>query len=114
MSVWRQFTRGVRVLFNRGTTDQEVADEVANYLDEATAALMARGLSPEDARRAATLELGNVTAVREQVRGYRWENAVETLVADLRYAGRRQDGISFPTARSNRKTGREADGTKSA
>ncbi len=92
MSVWRQFTRGVRVLFNRGTTDREVADEVANYLDEAAAALIARGLSPEDARRAARLELGNATAVREQVRAYGWENGIDTLFADLRYAGRRLHG----------------------
>ena len=70
MSIWRQMTRGVRVLGNRRAADQEIADEVGHYLEEATAAFMARGLSPENARRAALLELGNVTAVREQVRGY--------------------------------------------
>jgi hypothetical protein len=35
------------------------------------------------ARRAARLELGGTTAVREQVRGYGWETAMETFFADV-------------------------------
>ncbi len=50
---------------------------------------MERGLSPEDARRAARLEMGSPTAVREQVREYGWENSIDTLLADVRYAMRR-------------------------
>lgn len=88
MSLWRQFTRGLRALGNRKATDQETDDEVNHYLDEATAALIAKGLSPDEARRAARLELGGATAVREQVRGYGWENRVDILFADLRYAAR--------------------------
>ena len=34
------------------------------------------------------LELGGATAVRDQVRGYGWENRIDTLFADLRYAAR--------------------------
>ena len=87
--VWRQLTRGLRALFHRQAADQDVADEVQDYLDHAAAAHRDRGLSPHDALRAARLELGNVTAVREQVRGVGWENALEVLLADLRYAARR-------------------------
>jgi putative ABC transport system permease protein len=89
VSLWRQLSRGVRRLTHRGAADQEVADEVRHYLEEAAAAHAARGLSPEAALRAARLELGGVTTVEEQVRGYGWENLVETLLADLRYAARR-------------------------
>ncbi len=88
MSLWRRFTRGLRVLGNRKGADQEIADEVDHYLEEATAAFVARGLPPDEARRAARLELGGASAVREQVRGYGWENRVEILFADLRYAAR--------------------------
>src|ERR1700733_8940165 len=88
MSWWRQIGRGVRNLKNRKAADQEVADEVGHYLEEATADFIAKGFSPEDARRAARLELGSATAVREQVRGYGWENRIDTLLADLRYAAR--------------------------
>src|SRR5580704_17339284 len=88
MSLWRQLTRGLRALTNRRVADQDVDDEVQQYLDDTTAALVASGLSPMDARRAARLELGNVTVVREQLREYGWENLIRTFVADLRYAAR--------------------------
>src|SRR5438105_1312203 len=89
MSLWRQITRGVRVLTHRKAADQEVADEVQHYFEETTAALQARGLTPDEARRAARLELGSATAVREDVRAYGWENVVATCVGDLRYGVRR-------------------------
>ncbi|HMJ63465.1 MAG TPA: ABC transporter permease, partial [Bryobacteraceae bacterium] len=88
MPLWRQFTRGLRALGNRKAMDEEIAHEVSHYLDEATAAFAAKGLPPEEARRAARLEVGGTTAVHEQVRGYGWENRVEILFADLRYAAR--------------------------
>ncbi|HEV2854366.1 MAG TPA: ABC transporter permease [Thermoanaerobaculia bacterium] len=89
MSLWRQLTRGLRALTHRSAADQEIDDEVQHYLEQATAAYAANGLSQEEALRAARLDLGSVLSVREQVRGSGWENAIETLLADLRYAGRR-------------------------
>jgi putative ABC transport system permease protein len=89
VSFWRQLSRGVRALFRSSAADVEAADEIQHYLDEATAAHVARGLSPEAARRAARLEVGNPVALKEQVRGSGWEHAIETLAADLKYAGRR-------------------------
>ena len=81
MASWRQLVRGLRVLTNRRAADDDVADEVHHYLEQATAAHVARGLSPDDARRAARLELGNVTSVGEQMRGYGWENPVGAFLA---------------------------------
>jgi hypothetical protein len=89
VSVWRRFWRGLYTLFHRSADDRDIADEVEHYLDEATAAHLARGLPAEEARRAARMELGGVTRLREQVRGYGWENGVETLFADLRHGAHR-------------------------
>jgi len=90
--MWRQVIRGLRVLSRRKAADQDVADEVSHYLDEATDAHIRRGLTPDQALKAARVELGGATAVREQVRGYGWENTVDNLFADLRYAVRRLAG----------------------
>ena len=89
MSLWRQLTRGLHALTHRTAADQDIADEVQHYFEQAVAAHAARGLSPREAARAARLELGSVLGVREQVRSHGWENAVETLFADLRFAVRR-------------------------
>ena len=89
MSLWRQLTRGVRVLVHRSASDRDVDDEVQHFLDETTAALVARGLSPDEARRAARLELGSAAAVRDEVRATGWEHLVGTVAADVRYGARR-------------------------
>src|SRR3954451_9681853 len=88
MSLWRQLTRGLRVLTNRSAADEDVADEMQDYVEHATAALVAKGVPPDEARRSARLELGNAIVIREQVRSYGWENMIETLLGDLRYGAR--------------------------
>ena len=92
MSVWRQLTRGIQVLGNRRRADQEIVEEVNHYLEESTAMFAARGLTPDEARRTARMEIGNETAVREQIREYGWENTIDSWFADLRYAARRLGG----------------------
>src|SRR5271169_4797028 len=89
MSIWRQLARGMRALTNRPAADQDVAEEVESYLEQATAALESRGMSPDEARRAVRLELGSATAAREQMRSYGWENLILAPLSDLRYAARR-------------------------
>jgi putative ABC transport system permease protein len=88
MSLFRHLTHGLRVLLNRRAADRDLAEEVKDYLEQATAAHIAAGLSSEQARRATQLEFGNQTAIREQVRSYGWENALDTFLADLRCAAR--------------------------
>src|SRR5258708_25734996 len=90
MSLWRPVSRGLRALFNRKAADQEIADEIAHFLDESAATFAARGLAREEALRAARLELGGATAVHEQGRRYGWENAMDTLFSDLPHSARRQ------------------------
>lgn len=92
MSVWRQLTRGFRSLTHSTAADADLSEEVRQYFEEATAEWMERGLNAEDARRAARLELGNMTAAREQVRASGWENALRILAADLNYALRQMRG----------------------
>ncbi|HET7553367.1 MAG TPA: ABC transporter permease [Gemmatimonadaceae bacterium] len=89
MPFLRQLARGVRALAHRTDADRDVADEIEHFMDQSVAAHMASGLSPDDAKRAALLEMGNRTVARERVREYGWENIVEAIVADLRYAARR-------------------------
>jgi predicted permease len=85
MSLWRQVSRGLRVLTHRRGADEDLADEVLHFVDQTAAEFVARGLSPEEARRAARREVGTVDGVREEIREHGWENVVESLLVDLRY-----------------------------
>ncbi len=89
MSIWRQLTHGLRALTHRAEADGRVDDELRDYVERATAAHVARGLTRDQASRAALLDVGNITVAREQVRTSGWEHAVETTVGDVRYALRR-------------------------
>jgi len=85
MSLWRQITRGLRALTNRKSYDQDVSEEVQHFLEQSTAEFISRGYSPEEARRAARIQMGSMTSAKEQVRSYGWENIVDTFFADIRY-----------------------------
>jgi putative ABC transport system permease protein len=89
MSILRQLARGMRSLTRRADADNDIEDEVRDYLERAADAERARGSSPEAAWRAARLGVGNATVVEEQMRSYGWENVLETLITDVRYAFRR-------------------------
>jgi predicted permease len=86
MSAWRHLTRGLRRLVHREATDREISDEVEHYVDQLAAAHIARGATPEEARRAARVEIGGVSAVGEEVRGFGWERTVGTVLADAGFA----------------------------
>jgi putative ABC transport system permease protein len=89
ISFIRQVRRGVTALFSPERTDANMDDEIRSFVEGRTGELVRDGLSIEDARRQATIEVGNVTALREQVRASGWEHAVDILLNDLRYAIRR-------------------------
>lgn len=89
MGLWRQVAYGVRSIIRRKQADQDVADEVQHYVDEAAAAYEALGFARDRARRAALAEVGSATAVRDRVRSSGWESLLHTVIADLRYAIRR-------------------------
>jgi hypothetical protein len=74
VSIWRQFTHGLRALTRPAEADREVEAELAHYLEEAARA---------------GVKLGGITQIREEVRTSGWEHTIETLLADLRYATRR-------------------------
>jgi putative ABC transport system permease protein len=88
MSLWRQLARGLRTLTHPETAASEISEELRSYFDEAVAEATRRGLSPEAARRAAQTECGNLTVHREAVHIAGWEHALETVIADARYAWR--------------------------
>jgi predicted permease len=88
VSLWRQLTHGMRALICRSGTDQDIDDEVRHFYEETVAAHVAKGLSVEDANRAARIEVGSPAGVAEQVRTYGWENILTTSLSDLRFAAR--------------------------
>ncbi|HKG23811.1 MAG TPA: ABC transporter permease [Blastocatellia bacterium] len=80
-SLWRN-------LLQRERLEQTLSEEVDSYLDMLIGEKMKKGLNPQEARRAALIELGGAEQIKERVREVRMGHQLETLVQDLRYAVR--------------------------
>ena len=76
----------LRALFGRRALERDMQDEMRSHLEEATERLVARGMSPAEARLAARREFGNVALLQEQGRDARGARWIETLAGDLRFA----------------------------
>src|SRR6185437_2119541 len=64
----------------------DLAEEMRAHLDEKADDLMARGLSPREAREAARRAFGNVTGIQERGREvWQWPT-IESIVLDVRFA----------------------------
>ncbi|HEV2614991.1 MAG TPA: ABC transporter permease [Candidatus Acidoferrales bacterium] len=78
----------VRNLLRRPQVDAELDEEVRGYVEMLADEKMTRGLTQNEARREAKMELGGVEQVKEQTREVRAGHFVETLWRDLQYAAR--------------------------
>jgi len=76
----------VRSLRHRRELDRELDDEIAYHLEARAEENIAAGMSAEEARRAARMELGGVEQVKERVRSARTGASFETLLQDLRFS----------------------------
>jgi len=78
----------IRMLFGRNRAGQRLQDELRFHLDQQISESIASGMSPDDARKAATRTFGDPALVREQVRAtWNWYN-LDKLGRDLKYGVR--------------------------
>src|SRR3954452_25274300 len=75
---WSRFLR-------RRRWDTERAAELQDYLAHETADNIARGMTPDEAARAAHRKLGNITRIREEIYEMNTLHLFETTWQDLRY-----------------------------
>src|SRR6266545_3313698 len=75
-------------LFHRRQLDDELSDEMSAHLELSTADHVARGLSLEDARRAAALRFGGTLQTAEAYRDRQGFPLLDALWQDARYAVR--------------------------
>ena len=88
MSWLRELLASVAALVGFRRQDAEMDEEFAAHLDMATDDYIAKGMNPEEARRAALLDFGGVQQAREQHRESRGLPAAESWVRDVRLAAR--------------------------
>ena len=88
MPLVRRLIAGFHALFRKARVEQELDEELRGFLDAAVEDKLRAGLKPNDAGRAARMELGSIAAVKEGVRDAGWESVIESVWQDVRYGGR--------------------------
>jgi predicted permease len=96
--MWCRLRAVLRRVWDGRAGDKELSEEIRAFVEHDTDSKIRSGMTPEDARRAALIELGGAEQVKEHVRegraGARWEG----VFRDVRYAMRslgRARGFSF-------------------
>src|ERR1700732_2419252 len=88
MSIIARIRSASRNLSRKTKADEELDAEVRGYTDLLAQEKMREGLTPEQARRAARIELGGIEQVKEDVREVRAGAWLASLLQDLRYGAR--------------------------
>ena len=80
--------RGITSLLHPRRVEHELDEELQGYLEASAAHKERNGMTQEEARRAASVELGSSNSVKHQVWSSRWESTAEGILQDLRVSVR--------------------------
>src|SRR5215467_12269000 len=88
MALLPRLTSLVRNLFRKQWAERDLDEELRSYLELLTREKIKTGLSAEEARRQARIELGGAEQVKQQVREIRAGHLLENFGRDLRFTSR--------------------------
>lgn len=88
MNRLRQIALRLRATFSKRRRDAMLDEELQTHLLLLVEQNIARGMSPDEARRAARIPLGGSDQIKESVRDHRGLPLLETLWQDVRYGFR--------------------------
>jgi putative ABC transport system permease protein len=78
--------RWLRRLWQKSLTERRLDSELQFHLEQQIEAYLQSGVSPDEARRRATLDFGGVERFKEECREARWEHHLDILNRDFRFA----------------------------
>ena len=81
----REWMKRMAGLFHKERRDAELAEELASHLEMLVEQNVERGMTPEEARRAARIALGGGEQIKEAVREQRGLPWIESFIADVRF-----------------------------
>src|SRR5271163_556451 len=75
----------LRSLFRRQAADQELDEELRYHLEQKTQQYIAQGMPPQEARRAALLEIGGLEKRKDECRDMRQVTWLQDFLQDIHY-----------------------------
>jgi len=78
----------LRSFFHPRQLDEEMKEELQSHFEQQVNENLAKGMSPEEARRFAVHAMGVMSQIEQQCRDARGKNVLEDFIQDLRYGFR--------------------------
>jgi len=78
----------LRSFFHPNQVDQEMKEELREHLEQQIRENIAKGMSPEEARRSAVRTMGGIPQIEQQCRDARGGSVLDDFTQDLRYGFR--------------------------
>ena len=78
----------IRAIVSRRPVDAELDEELRAFLDASIEQKMRDGMSRDAATRAARMEIGSASVVKDRVRDLSWGSTIESVWQDIRFAVR--------------------------
>ena len=88
MTWFTNVAKGIASLLHRQQVERELDEELQGFFEESVARKQRDGMTAEDARRAAAVELGSSNSVKHQIWSSRWESLAEGILQDIRVSMR--------------------------
>ena len=88
MNWLKNFAKGIASLFHRQDVERELDEELQGYFEASAAHKRRDGMTEEEARRAARVELASSNSVKHQIWSSRWESTLEGILQDVRVSMR--------------------------
>ena len=85
MGLRSNVVHGFRSLFRKRAIEREMDEELRAFVEASVADKLRRGMTPEEAIRAARAEMGSANAVKHHIRSGAWETKLEYFWRDLWY-----------------------------
>jgi predicted permease len=86
MRTWRGWSKRLRAWVADGSRDHQLGDELESVIEMHTDEYLAKGMTLDQARRLALIDLGGMEQVRQAVRDNRGFPMLEGWVRDMKYA----------------------------
>jgi predicted permease len=84
----RNLIDGIKALFHKEQRSQDMTEELHSFQEASAREKIRSGFNPQDAHRAARIEMGSIETVKHKVNSATWESTAESIMQDIRVSVR--------------------------
>ena len=86
MPLLRNLIDGTKALFNKEQRSHDLDEELQTFQEASAEQKLRCGLTPQEAQRAARIEMGSAESVKEKIHSATWESTAESIFHDIRFS----------------------------